>query len=123
LSFSLAAYAETPEIKGQVLDPTSAVVPNARVLLIELATLETRLVTTDREGRFSFSNNLTYPEYEVKVACPGFVTHSEQVRLQPRGNVVVVPGIQTMPADGVVAPEAKPTNVVTLKIKLKIGST
>lgn len=109
LQACLLALAQSAQIGGKVEDPTGAPIPNARVLLVDLASLQTQTATTDQEGKFSFSK-LSSPEYEVFAASQGFVTHTERVQLQSRGNVIVVPGPPSPASVGLI-------------IKLKIAST
>jgi protocatechuate 3,4-dioxygenase beta subunit len=72
------ACGQTVKLLGQVVDGSGAPVPNARVLLIELNTLEIRRASSDDKGTFEFSG-LTRTPYEVKAACPNFVTGSAKV--------------------------------------------
>ena len=62
---------QTGSIIGTVADPTGAVVPHAKVTLINKATADTRDTTTNRDGFFSFSAVVT-GDYSVKVASKGF---------------------------------------------------
>ena len=46
--------AEGLTIKGVVVDPSGAVLPKAKLILVDLRTLETMQTTTNNEGQFSF---------------------------------------------------------------------
>lgn len=75
----LASAQITGDIKGVVLDSSSAVIANATVTLKSLETGETRTVTTGAEGLFTFSL-LKIGRYEVRTERSGFrvaVTQAE----------------------------------------------
>jgi hypothetical protein len=56
---------------GTVTDPNGAVVPGAKVTIVNTDTNLTRETTTDTQGAYSFANVLAGP-YDVKVALEGF---------------------------------------------------
>src|SRR5688572_26037826 len=56
---------------GTVTDANGAVVPAAKVTIVNTDTNLTRETTTDAQGSFSFANVLAGP-YDVKVALEGF---------------------------------------------------
>jgi Carboxypeptidase regulatory-like domain len=58
-------------VVGTVVDANGAVVPGARVTIVNTETNLTRETTTDGQGAFSFVNVLAGP-YDVKVALEGF---------------------------------------------------
>lgn len=58
-------------LQGTVLDPANAVVPNAPVTLIEMATGATRAAMTDSSGLFRFLD-LAPGTYSVSVKARGF---------------------------------------------------
>jgi Carboxypeptidase regulatory-like domain/TonB dependent receptor len=58
-------------VVGTVVDANGAVVPGARVTIVNTDTNLTRETTTDGQGAFSFVNVLAGP-YDVKVALEGF---------------------------------------------------
>jgi outer membrane receptor protein involved in Fe transport len=60
-------------IRGEITDPSGAVVPGARVTLTDQGTGETRTQTTTSAGTFEFPNLLTH-SYQVKVEATGFKT-------------------------------------------------
>jgi hypothetical protein len=66
-----AQSASTGALTGTVTDPTSAVVQNAKVIVRNYGTDETRTVVTDQDGSYRFSL-LPVGEYELKVEALGF---------------------------------------------------
>ncbi|MBI1897989.1 MAG: carboxypeptidase regulatory-like domain-containing protein, partial [Acidobacteria bacterium] len=69
---SPVAFAQiTGEIRGVVLDPSGAAIPNAKITLTSKETGATRQVTSDEEGRFALPL-LPIGEYEVKAEAPAF---------------------------------------------------
>ena len=78
IAFSLASAAfgqiVTASLEGTVLDPAGAVVPNAKVRIVNTATnLEMRGVS-DSNGRFSFPSLPPGGPYSVTVEAAGFST-------------------------------------------------
>src|SRR5437764_14244148 len=71
LSSCLFGQTVSSSLVGTVLDPSSAVVPNAAVTATEQSTGAVRAVTTDSSGTFRFLN-LTPGEYTVSVTVTGF---------------------------------------------------
>ena len=69
-------------VVGTVVDANGAVVPGARVTIINTETNLTRDTTTDAQSAFSFVNVLAGP-YDVKVALEGF---REAVRSRVTGD-------------------------------------
>lgn len=67
-----AVFAQTTgEVKGTVLDSTGAAVPQAKLMLTSRETGESRSMTGDSEGRFSF-RLLKIGAYEVRAEAAGF---------------------------------------------------
>src|ERR1700722_2231152 len=58
-------------LKGTVVDPTGATVPNAQVSIVDVATGIAHNVTTDSAGTYSAAN-LRPGEYQVRVTATGF---------------------------------------------------
>jgi hypothetical protein len=56
---------------GTIVDPSGAIVPNAKVTTVGPA--GTKTVTSDADGKFSF-NQLTPGQYSLQAAAPGFRT-------------------------------------------------
>ncbi len=73
IALSAVMYAQTPtgNIQGVVTDPNSASVGSATVTIRETSTNQTRTVTTDASGRYTFTFVLP-GTYTVSVASPGF---------------------------------------------------
>ena len=83
-SFALSAQGNFGRILGSVKDPTGAVLPGARVNIIDTQRGLARTVTTDEAGLYN-APTLTPGTYTVRVEFPGFKTLS-------RENVVVEVG-------------------------------
>ena len=68
---STAAFAQSPtgSIEGVVADSSGAVIPNAKITITNVATNETKTVSTDREGRFE-APLLPPGTYSVQAAAP-----------------------------------------------------
>jgi hypothetical protein len=65
-------------LTGTVVDPTGAVIPNARVVLSGPISSETR---TNKQGEFAM-RGLRLAPYTLKLKSPGFRTRSRRVSLQ-----------------------------------------
>ena len=74
------AQTETGQITGTVMDPTGAVVPNAKVTLRGTATGFTRDGATNASGSYTFTNLLP-GSYQITVSAPGFSTAQRQAVL------------------------------------------
>jgi len=70
-SASVPAQLGTAGISGLVTDPNSAAVPNARVVVKNKATGQTRETTASGEGIYTFQN-LPPATYEIRVEAPNF---------------------------------------------------
>ncbi len=82
--FALFAQANFGRILGAVTDPTGAVLPGARVSILDTQRGLARTVTTDEAGQYN-APTLIPGTYTVRVEFPGFKTLD-------RGNVVVEVG-------------------------------
>lgn len=73
LSFSGLAWSQsfTGRIVGTVTDASGAVVPNAEVKAVELATNRTLTATSNADGNYAF-NEVPRGEYTVEVSAQGF---------------------------------------------------
>ena len=71
LCVSMARAQENAELSGTVTDPTGAVIPNAKVTITNVATGESRTVTSNGAGLFDFSG-LNHGTYNMKVEAEGF---------------------------------------------------
>jgi hypothetical protein len=74
LALPLAAQTTTGTITGAVLDPQGAVVTDAKVTARNIAQNTVTSTTTDRDGKFVFTNLLP-STYEITVTKQGFATH------------------------------------------------
>jgi hypothetical protein len=72
---SAAQSANSGIVVGTVMDKAAAVVPDAKVELVNNATNETKTVTTNSSGQFSFPN-VSPATYTLKVSKQGFATTS-----------------------------------------------
>jgi len=81
-----AAQAETGQIAGTVSDPTGALVPNAQVTVVDVATNATRNSVSGADGAFTVSNLLP-AVYKVRVTAQGFKTLEQQVEIVPGAKV------------------------------------
>lgn len=106
--FLVPAGAQSVKVQGQVVDVTGAPVPNARVLLIDLTTLEIQRTSSDGKGAFEF-NGLKRQPYEVKAASTGFVTGSAEI-------------LALVDSAGFRDPNPPSSFTLTVKITLKVGS-
>lgn len=70
---AMAQTASTGVVSGTVRDPTGAVVPGARVELLDTATNQLRVQTTNEAGSYTFTN-LPPGIYKVTVSMSGFRT-------------------------------------------------
>lgn len=61
-------------VVGTTLDPTGAVLPGARITLINEATKEARTTITTEQGRFEFTS-VAPGLYEVRIELAQFATH------------------------------------------------
>lgn len=75
MSFSDSAYAQVAggTLSGTITDPSGATVPQAKVVIKNVATGVERVVTTNTEG-FYTAPNLLPGEYQVTISAKGFNT-------------------------------------------------
>lgn len=71
LSVVTAFGQSSSSLGGLVTDPSGAVVPNARILVVNSATNSRRDAQTDSQGRYSLAQ-LQPGDYQVTAAAPGF---------------------------------------------------
>ena len=71
------AQSDTSSISGTVTDPTGAVVPNARVMVRNDSTGQTRSVNSNSVGAYTVTN-LPSGTYTVTVESQGFQTAVQQ---------------------------------------------
>lgn len=109
LCLCVSACGQTVKLLGQVVDRGGAPVPNARVLLIDLNSLEVRYTSSDDKGDFEFSG-LSLTPYEIKAACPNFVTGSAKV-------------LESVDRGPVITPNPPPSLTLNVKITLAVKSS
>src|SRR5580698_3770396 len=73
-------------VSGTVLDPTGAVVPNAKVEIRNPVSGYDRSTTTDSGGKFAFTN-IPFNPYHLTVLAEGFMARAQDV--EPRSAVPV----------------------------------
>ncbi|MGQ9634561.1 MAG: carboxypeptidase regulatory-like domain-containing protein [Bryobacteraceae bacterium] len=73
-----AAQTETGQVTGKVLDPSGAVVPNAKVSLKSLTTNLVRDTVSNEDGIYLFPSVLP-GDFELTVEVPGFARSSQNV--------------------------------------------
>lgn len=97
------AQGTTATLSGTVADPTGAIIPNAAVVLKNLATGDTRHSTSNSAGDFSFSA-VPVGNYEIDITASGFRQYTQsgihldpgdqrslhEVRLQPGAATQVI---------------------------------
>jgi len=98
VQFLFAQGTDLGTIRGLVTETTGAVVPNARVVILDLATNTTRETKTNAEGEYRVFG-LSSGKYQVSVSAPGMRTTQ-------------ITGIQINGSD-----------VVSADAQLKVGST
>src|ERR1700678_2824128 len=85
LVLSLHAYAQSGgssgSISGSVLDPSGAVVANARVEIHNPVSGYDRITTTDSKGNFSFPN-VPFNPYHLTVKATGFDSYAQDVEVR-----------------------------------------
>lgn len=82
----------TATISGTAQDPTGAVIPGAQVSLINEATQDTRVATTNDAGLFAFPS-LVPGTYSVKVTAKGFIAKELTGIVLNAGDSRTIPGI------------------------------
>jgi hypothetical protein len=85
----------TGEIRGQVADPTGAVVPGATVEIRNLVTGYSQTATTDAQGQFRILN-VPFNRYHVSASGEGFTQQARDVEVRSSvpqsSNFVLKPG-------------------------------
>jgi iron complex outermembrane recepter protein len=77
--FGIAAQAPVQQIKGTVVDPTGAVIPNATIQL-KASDSSYRETKSDAQGQFLFEN-LLVGKYELQVQATGFIYTARLINL------------------------------------------
>ena len=86
-TFALRAQTDAIEISGQVTDPQSNPVANARVTLNNLQTGDVRETTTDMTGHFS--TRARYGAYTVRITAAGFQDVVRTINVTPTTPAIV----------------------------------
>ena len=74
---AFAQFAQRGGIAGTVFDSSGAVIPGARITLLDPAQKQSRQLTTDSAGHFEF-DNLTAGEYQLRASVAGFKTETTE---------------------------------------------
>jgi len=86
ISVNAQSVGNSGSINGSVVDPTGAVVANARVTIHNPVSGFDRSTTTDASGRFNFTN-IPFNPYHLTIAAEGFSSYAQDV--EPRSAVPV----------------------------------
>lgn len=83
VALGVQAYAQSGSgsLNGTVVDPSGAVVPNAKVEIHQLVSGFDRTTTTDGKGNFSFSN-VPFNPYHMTVTAAGFAPSAQDVEVR-----------------------------------------
>src|SRR5207302_8022177 len=71
--FALAQGTDLGTIRGLVTDPSGAVIPNAKVIILDLGTNTTRETATNARGEYQMFG-LRSGSYKVSISAPGLTT-------------------------------------------------
>src|SRR5215813_13659920 len=71
LSFAASAQQTTGNVRGLIKDPTGAVIPNAKVTILDKKTNNTLTTQTTGSGEYEFKN-LLVGDYQITVEAQGF---------------------------------------------------
>ncbi|HEX5080478.1 MAG TPA: TonB-dependent receptor, partial [Blastocatellia bacterium] len=74
------ASSSTAELRGQVLDATGAVIPNAKITLTDVVKGTVRSATSDGQGNYAFLGLLP-SSYDLKIEAEGFGENTTRVEL------------------------------------------
>ncbi|MCU1302566.1 MAG: Oar protein [Candidatus Sulfotelmatobacter sp.] len=85
-SVAAQSVGNSGSINGSVVDPTGAVVPNAKVQIRNPVSGFDRSTTTDNAGRFAFTN-VPFNPYHLTITASGFSSSARDV--EPRSSVPV----------------------------------
>ena len=86
---SFAQIAGTASLQGTITDATGAVIPNAKITLINTGTQVTRTAQSDGSGLYSFPN-IPIGAYNVSVADAGFQTYTQSNIVLEVGSSIAV---------------------------------
>jgi hypothetical protein len=81
--FAAHAQVTTGTVRGTVIDPNGAVVPNAKVTITKQSTTESKTTQTTSSGEYAFNNLLPGNDYSIAIEAPNFKTLTlSDVRIQ-----------------------------------------
>jgi hypothetical protein len=88
-TFAFGQSAVTGAVSGAVKDPSSAVIPNATVTLLNLGTSKEETATTANDGRFRFAN-LQPGNYSLAIKAAGFAEYKQEPLTVEVGRITYV---------------------------------
>src|SRR5471030_2530461 len=91
-AFGLFAQAPTGAISGTVTDASGAVIPNAKVTVLDKGTGSERVLNTTVDGLFS-APSLPAGDYEVRAEADGFRATVRQATVQTGSTTTVNLGL------------------------------
>lgn len=107
-------------LRGTVQDSTGAVLPGAAVSVVDIGTNDTRLLTTDAQGRWVLPN-LKPGTYRIRVALDGFKTAAlDQVKLDVQGIRAVDLTLEVGPAAETVTVTGAGASIETTRSTLSL---
>src|SRR5262249_37394597 len=74
------ASSSTAELRGQILDATGAVIPNAKLTLTDVVKGTIRSAASDSQGNYAFLGLLP-SSYDLKVEAEGFGANTTRIEL------------------------------------------
>lgn len=112
LSYAVGQSLITGRIVGTVTDPTSLVVPNAAVILLNLATGETQSNTTKDDGTYSFAQ-VKPGQYQITVTKASFAKMIRTISVEVGQTAVVDLALQISVAAETIEVHAGPILIST----------
>ncbi len=106
---SVSLHAQS--ISGTVVDPSGAVVPNAKVEIENPVSKYGRTATTDSAGKFTFSN-LPFNPYHLTVYASGFAPYAQDVEIRSAVPVDVPIKLQVSASTTTVTVEAEASDLL-----------
>src|ERR1700761_861332 len=90
---AMRAQSTSGSVNGTVTDPNGALVPGAKVEILNSVSGYSRTTTSDPAGNYHFYN-LPFDEYTVLVSDPGFATARKQVSIPSTVPVTLAVALQ-----------------------------
>jgi hypothetical protein len=116
VSSSLHGQSTFGSIQGTVHDKTGAIIPGATVTVVNNGTAAKRVITSDGNGGFVFSN-IDVGTYTITVTSSGFETFSQtQIGINAREERHIDVALQPGTQDQTVTVVAEQANVITTEV-------